>query len=613
MAGGTLTPHPPPAAHAPAAHPCHSAAALALPHCHGSKVATSDACLPAPGRWLSGGQGSCQGAGGKRRVMWRPRLLRALRQRNALEVDSFRDVFRTYEAVLSRTSASERHAVRMEQERDSLRERNGYLEGELRRVGKGGSSAETLRRMQELEHKNVELQGELTDKLRKEVQGKNKLIKASERVQELEKELRDRVSTSEALRTSLDTRDKEVQDLEARIQALEEEKCALLDEREGLMRQNATLSGRFETLSQEFEQVLSQLKTSKMQMAELLNSSIEVSEKQDRDEKIALKAEELGIPLHDFTSGVGSNPSSSLTVKPPSHVWKQLEAHSASITSCAFETTGKYFATGSSDRTARLWDGETFVSRTVLNASLQGLLKVGFSPNGELLFGCSSDFSIPVWNVSTCRTKHTLTGHTKNVYGAGFSEDSRNLVSGGQDRTIRYWDINRGTCLRTSPCFSSVYDVCVQYTESAFSGHHDGKIRQWDLRSGEMVMDMEDLHTEKVTGLTLFPDSNRMVTCSRDNTLHIVDLRTRRSLFQLSESTYRSGVDWNRPCVSPYGEYVAVGGSQGCVYFFSTKDGSFVSKIQALRRPVACVSWSPTGESVCVVGNEPELVILSDQ
>ena len=40
--------------------------------------------------------------------------------------------------------------------------------------------------------------------------------------------------------------------------------------------------------------MLSQLKTSKMQMAELLNSSIEVSEKQDRDEKIALKAEELG-------------------------------------------------------------------------------------------------------------------------------------------------------------------------------------------------------------------------------------------------------------------------------------------------------------------------------
>ena len=38
------------------------------------------------------------------------------------------------------------------------------------------SSAETLRRMQELEHKNVELQGELTDKLRKEVQGKNKLV-----------------------------------------------------------------------------------------------------------------------------------------------------------------------------------------------------------------------------------------------------------------------------------------------------------------------------------------------------------------------------------------------------------------------------------------------------
>ena len=207
-----------------------------------------------------------------------------------------------------------------------------------------------------------------------------------------------------------------------------------------------------------------------------------------------------GIPLHDFTSGVGSNPSSSLTVKPPSHVWKQLEAHSASITSCAFETTGKYFATGwyfifmcgqrtmmrvvcrdtlpfmhvqglttqdihpfSQDHrigllafgmgrpvrpffsyilTFRSWCvsahdltvawADCFppavVSRTVLNASLQGLLKVGFSPNGELLFGCSSDFSIPVWNVSTCRTKHTLTGHTKNVYGAGFSEDSRNLV-----------------------------------------------------------------------------------------------------------------------------------------------------------------------------------------
>ena len=91
------------------------------------------------------------------------------------------------------------------------------------------------------------------------------------------------------------------------------------------------------------------------------------------------------------------------------------------------------------------------------------------------------------------------------------------------------------------------------------SGHFDGKLRLWDIRTGSMTVEIADIHSSKITGVAIFPDGFKALTNSRDHSMRVVDIRTNKPLCTLMHADYRNGLDWNRPCVSPDGNFVAVG------------------------------------------------------
>jgi len=74
---------------------------------------------------------------------------------------------------------------------------------------------------------------------------------------------------------------------------------------------------------------------------------------------------------------------------------------------------------------------------------------VAFSPDHRWLASGSYDKTIRIWDLSTGRTLQTLTAHTDDVWSLSFSPDGRRLVSASQDGTARVWDTNTGAPLYT--------------------------------------------------------------------------------------------------------------------------------------------------------------------
>jgi len=69
---------------------------------------------------------------------------------------------------------------------------------------------------------------------------------------------------------------------------------------------------------------------------------------------------------------------------------------------------------------------------------------------------------------------------------------------------VQVWDLARGFCTNTLPCHSSVNAVRITADSTmVVSGHFDGTLRFWDLRSAKLANEVTGLHTQQITSVAV--------------------------------------------------------------------------------------------------------------
>lgn len=219
----------------------------------------------------------------------------------------------------------------------------------------------------------------------------------------------------------------------------------------------------------------------------------------------------------------------------------RLEGHQGSIYHVGFSPDGKILASGSLDKTIKLWNVETGEEILPgLSKHNRKVYNVIFNPgNGSQLASSSADGTIRLWNLETGEygKYKTLTGHKGKVYGLSFSQDGKIIASSSLDKTIKLWNVKTGKEV-FSPLIGhegKVYSISFnpQNNTQLVSGSADGTVRLWNIETGESkILSNRDYN---VSNVSFSPDGQKLASGSTDGTVHIWNLETGKEFNTLNK------------------------------------------------------------------------------
>jgi len=197
--------------------------------------------------------------------------------------------------------------------------------------------------------------------------------------------------------------------------------------------------------------------------------------------------------------------------------------HTGSVNSIAFAADGLQAASGSDDRTIRVWKIPSGQLRTSLPGESE-IYAVAFSPDGKLLASGGRDRVVRVWDLSTRQPLRVFKGHTDSVRCLAFAPDGKRIVSGSDDRSVRVWDLHSDTEIDLVGHSSAV--TCVLWSANGqriLSGGRDGVARWWDWFQGKQLSALEG-HAGAIFSLDLSRDGKTALTGGNDQTVRLWNL-----------------------------------------------------------------------------------------
>jgi WD40 repeat protein/CHAT domain-containing protein len=268
--------------------------------------------------------------------------------------------------------------------------------------------------------------------------------------------------------------------------------------------------------------------------------------------------------------------------------------HGGAVNTVVFSPNGKWLATGSEDRTVRIWEVATGQEVAHMGQESQWF-QVAFSPDSRWLATTGgSKWTVQIWEATTGQLV-TQMAHESAVPALAFSPDGKWLATGSWDGTARVWETTTGREVARM-----VHDDRIQVV--AFSpdgkwlatGSWDGTARVWETTTGREVARM--VHEGETLSVTFSADGHWLATGSLDGTARIWKVSTGQEAMRMTHG----GDVWS-VAFSPDSKWLATGSEDRTARIWEVSTGREVAKMLH-ENSVLAVTFSPNSKWLATLG-----------
>jgi len=223
--------------------------------------------------------------------------------------------------------------------------------------------------------------------------------------------------------------------------------------------------------------------------------------------------------------------------------------HYAAITSVAFSPNGRFAATGSSDKTVKLW--ETATGREIRSyiGHTHDVRYLAFNPGGTLLASIDRDYHLKIWEVPTSREIHDIFIPGDRILSVVFLPDGHSFIAGTED------------------------NHAIQ-----FSLEDASEIKRFNPDTADISM-QKNFGYPTARSVEISPDGRTLLTGSNNYTAFLFDLRSGTQIRKYkSDRTSCTSCSINAH-FSPSGEEI-VTGNMDSVFIWNTADAKVLRKME---------------------------------